>query len=99
MKKLFLIPFLCCILFINHAQDTVTLTPQELFNYNSEWNNLGIAQSYVDYSKDVLSSSDISFGYINKRVSTTANLSYTIATSNEKWGHTFLTSMNRLRFI
>ena len=53
-----------------------------------------MAQSYVDYSKDVLSSSDISFGYINKRVSTTANLSYTIATSNEKWGHTFLTSIN-----
>jgi hypothetical protein len=94
MKKLLLLPFLCCILFINYAQDTVTLTPQELFNYNSEWNNLGIAQSYVDYSKDVLSSSDISFGYINKRLSTTANLSYTIATSNEKWGHTFLTSIN-----
>jgi hypothetical protein len=74
--------------------DTIKLTPQELFDYNSKWNNLGMAQSYVDYSKDVLSSSDISFGYINKRVSTTANLSYTITTSNEKWGHTFLTSIN-----
>jgi len=89
--------FLSLISLVTLAQapvDTIKLTPQELFDYNSKWNNLGMAQSYVDYSKDVLSSSDISFGYINKRVSTTANLSYTIATSNEKWGHTFLTSIN-----
>lgn len=89
--------FLSLISLVTFAQapvDTIKLTPQELFDYNSKWNNLGMAQSYVDYSKDVLSSSDISFGYINKRVSTTANLSYTIATSNEKWGHTFLTSIN-----
>ena len=89
--------FLSLISLVTFAQapvDTIKLTPPELFDYNSKWNNLGMAQSYVDYSKDVLSSSDISFGYINKRVSTTANLSYTIATSNEKWGHTFLTSIN-----
>ena len=47
---LLIIPFLV------QAQEVVQLTPQELFDYNSKWNNLGTVQSYVDYSKDVLSS-------------------------------------------
>ena len=92
MKHLFL--FLLLLPFVIYSQDTVQLTSQELFDYNSRWNNLGNTQSYVDYSKDVLSSSDISLGYVNKRLSTTINLSYHTSSSNGKWSHTYMTSIN-----
>jgi hypothetical protein len=92
MKHLFL--FLLLLPFVIYSQDTVQLTSQELFDYNSRWNNLGNTQSYVDYSKDVLSSSDISLGYVNKRLSTTINLSYHTSSSNGKWSHAYMTSIN-----
>ena len=76
------------------SQEVVQLTPQELFDYNSKWNNLGTVQSYVDYSKDVLSSSDISLGYINKNVSTTLNLSYAITNASANWSHIVFSSVN-----
>jgi hypothetical protein len=91
MKKLL---FILLLPFIIHTQDTMQLTPQELFDYNSRWNNLGNTQSYVDYSKDVLSSSDISLGYVDRRLSTTINLSYHVSSSNGKWNHTYMTSIN-----
>ena len=92
LKKILYI--LLIIPFLVQAQEVVQLTPQELFDYNSKWNNLGTVQSYVDYSKDVLSSSDISLGYINKNVSATLNLSYAITNTKEKWRHVIFTSIN-----
>ena len=94
MKKLALFFILSFLGFLLQAQDTIKLTQQELFDYNSKWNNLGTTQSYVDYSKDILSSSDISLGYVNNRLSTTLNLSYNIESKNQKWNHAFITSIN-----
>ena len=94
MKKLILLFILSFLEFLLQAQDTIKLTPQELFDYNSKWNNLGTTQSYVDYSKDILSSSDISLGYVNNRLSTTLNLSYNITSEDQKWNHSFITSIN-----
>jgi hypothetical protein len=94
MKKLTLLFILSFLGFLLQAQDTIKLTPQELFDYNSKWNNLGTTQSYVDYSKDILSSSDISLGYVNNRLSTTLNLSYNITSNTQKWNHAFITSIN-----
>lgn len=78
------------------SQDTVSLSPQELFEFNSRWNNLGVSQIYVDFSKDVLSTSDLSFGVVGKRVSTTLNLSYNIQSKNGKWSNMILSSINPL---
>ena len=59
MKKLIIIVFLLCIGFVSTAQivkpDTLQLSPKELFGESDDWNDVGILQSYIDFSKDVLS--------------------------------------------
>ena len=98
MKLLLILSFLFSISF-SYSQvslDTVSLSPQELFEYNSKWNNLGISQTYIDFSKDVLSTSDLSFGIVGNRVSTTLNLSYNIQSKNGRLNHMILSSINPL---
>jgi len=59
MKKLLLILSLILITFVTNAQiqkpDTLQLSPKELFGESDDWNDIGILQSYIDFSKDVLS--------------------------------------------
>jgi hypothetical protein len=74
--------------------DTLQLSPKELFGESGDWNNVGILQSYVNFSKDVLSSSNLSVGIIGKQVSTTLNLGYNKSSSNGQWGNTFAVSIN-----
>jgi hypothetical protein len=96
--KYLLIILLVLIGFISNAQvqkpDTLQLSPKELFGESGDWNNLGILQSYIDFSKDVLSSSNLSVGIIGKQVSTTLNLGYSKSSNNGKWGHSFASSIN-----
>ncbi len=98
MKKLLLIISLVLIGFVANAQivkpDTLQLSPKELFGESGNWNNLGILESYIDFSKDVLSSSNLSVGVIGKQVSTTLNLGYSKSSKNGKWGHSFASSIN-----
>jgi len=98
MKKLILILLFICIGFISSAQiqkpDTLQLSPKELFEESDDWNDLGILQSYIDFSKDVLSSSNLSVGIIGKQISTTLNLGYSKSSKNGQWGHTFAASIN-----
>jgi hypothetical protein len=98
MKKLLTILSLFCISFVSHAQiqvpDTLQLSPKELFSESDDWNDVGILQSYVDFSKDVLSSSNISIGMIGKQVSTILNLGYSKSSLNGQWGHSFSASIN-----
>ena len=98
MKKLIIIVFLLCIGFVSTAQiqkpDTLQLTPKELFGESDDWNDVGILQSYIDFSKDVLSSSNLSVGIIGKQVSSTLNLGYSKSSMNGKWGHSFAASIN-----
>jgi len=98
MKKLLTILSLFCISFVSQAQiqvpDTLQLSPKELFSESDDWNDVGILQSYVDFSKDVLSSSNISIGMIGKQVSTTLNLGYSKSSLNGQWGHSFAASIN-----
>lgn len=98
MKKIILIISLLLIGFVSNAQivkpDTLQLSPKELFGENGDWNNLGILESYIDFSKDVLSSSNLSVGIIGKQVSTTLNLGYSKTSNNGKWGHSFSSSIN-----
>jgi len=74
--------------------DTLQLSPKELFGESGNMNNLGILESYIDFSKDVLSSSNLSVGIIGKQVSTTLNLGYSKTSNNGKWGHSFASSIN-----
>ena len=98
MKKLILILLFICIGFISSAQiqkpDTLQLSPKELFGESDDWNDVGILQSYVNFSKDVLSSSNLSVGIIGKQISTTLNLGYNKSSMNGQWGHTFAASIN-----
>jgi len=98
MKKLILIISLVLIGFVANAQiqppDTLQLSEKELFEESDDWNDLSILQSYIDFSKDVLSSSNLSVGIIGKQVSTTLNLGYSKTSANGQWGHTFATSIN-----
>jgi len=98
VKKLLLIISLVLIGFVANAQivkpDTLQLSPKELFGESGDWNNLGILESYIDFSKDVLSSSNLSVGVIGKQVSTTLNLGYSKSSKNGKWGHSFASSIN-----
>ena len=96
MKKLLLIISLVLIGFVANAQtpDTLQLSPKELFGESGDWNNLGILESYIDFSKDVLSSSNLSVGVIGKQVSTTLNLGYSKSSKNGKWAHSFASSIN-----
>ena len=98
MKKLLSIISLVLIGFVSNAQivkpDTLQLTPKELFGESGDWNNLGILESYIDFSKDILSSSNLSVGIIGKQVSTTLNLGYSKTSNNGKWGHSFASSIN-----
>ena len=98
MKKLIITLFLLCICFVSNAQtaDTLKLSPKELFGESDNLNDVGILQSYIDFSKDVLSSSNISVGIIGKQVSTTLNLGYIKSSKNDKWGHSFAASINPL---
>ena len=74
--------------------DTLQLSPKELFGESDDWNDVGILQSYIDFSKDVLSSSNLSIGIIGKQVSSTLNLGYSKSSMNGKWGHSFAASIN-----
>ena len=60
MKKLVLLGLLICTGFAAIAQiqkpDTLQLSAKELFGESDDWNDVGILQSYVNFSKDVLSS-------------------------------------------
>ena len=98
MKKILLVILLVLIGFVSNAQiqkpDTLQLSPKELFGESGNMNNLGILVSYIDFSKDVLSSSNLSVGIIGKQVSTTLNLGYSKSSSNGKWGHSFASSIN-----
>ena len=98
MKKLIIILSLLCISFVSNAQiqkpDTLQLSPKELFGESDDWNDVGILQSYIDFSKDVLSSSNLSVGIIGKQVSTTLNLGYSKSSMNGQWGHSFAASIN-----
>ena len=98
MKKILLVISLVLIGFVSNAQiqkpDTLQLSPKELFGESGDWNNLGILESYIDFSKDVLSSSNLSVGIIGKQVSTTLNLGYSKTSKNGKWGHSFSSSIN-----
>jgi hypothetical protein len=96
MKKIIIILSLLCVGFVSNAQtpDTLQLSPKELFGESDDWNDVGILQSYVDFSKDVLSSSNLSIGIIGKQVSTTLNLGYSKSSMNGQWGHSFAASIN-----
>jgi len=98
MKKLIIILLLICTTFVTKAQivkpDTLQLSPKELFGESDDWNDVGILQSYIDFSKDVLSSSNLSIGIIGKQVSSTLNLGYSKSSMNGKWGHSFAASIN-----
>jgi hypothetical protein len=98
MKNILLIILLVLIGFVSNAQiqkpDTLQLSPKELFGESSDWNNVGILQSYVNFSKDVLSTSNLSVGIIGKQVSTTLNLGYNKSSLNGQWGNTFAVSIN-----
>jgi len=98
MKKVIIILLLILTTFVTNAQiqkpDTLQLSPKELFGESGDWNNLGILESYIDFSKDVLSSSNLSVGIIGKQVSTTLNLGYSKSSSNGKWAHSFASSIN-----
>jgi hypothetical protein len=74
--------------------DTLQLSPKELFGESSNLNNVGILQSYVNFSKDVLSSSNLSVGIIGRQVSTTLNLGYNKTSLNGQWGNTYAISIN-----
>jgi hypothetical protein len=98
MKKLLLILSLILTTFVTNAQiqkpDTLQLSPKELFGESGNMNNLGILESYIDFSKDVLSSSNLSVGIIGKQISTTLNLGYSKSSNNGKWGHSLTSSIN-----
>jgi hypothetical protein len=96
VKKLILILSLIFISLASTAQtpDTLQLSPKELFGESDDWNNLGILESYIDFSKDVLSSSNLSIGIIGKQISTTLNLGYSKTSKNGLWGHSFASSIN-----
>ena len=98
MKKVIIILLLISTTFVTNAQiqkpDTLQLSPKELFGESGDWNNLGILESYIDFSKDVLSSSNLSVGIIGKQVSTTLNLGYSKSSRNGKWAHSFSSSLN-----
>jgi len=96
MKKLIIILSLISITFVANAQtpDTLQLSAKELFGESDDWNDVGILQSYVNFSKDVLSSSNLSVGVIGKQVSTTLNLGYHKSSMNGQWGHSFAASIN-----
>jgi hypothetical protein len=98
MKRIIIILSLLCIGFVSNAQtpDTLQLSPKELFGESDDWNDVGILQSYIDFSKDVLSSSNLSVGIIGRQVSTTLNLGYSKSSMNGKWGHSFSASINPL---
>jgi hypothetical protein len=98
MKKILLVLSLILTTFVTNAQivkpDTLQLSAKELFGESDDWNDVGILQSYVNFSKDVLSSSNLSVGIIGKQISTTLNLGYNKSSMNGQWGHTFAASIN-----
>ena len=96
MKKLlFLLLIIPATSFAQISQpDTLKLTDKELFGESGNLNNVGVLQSYVNFSKDVLSTSNLSIGIIGRQVSTTLNLGYNRSSFDEKWEHKFLLSVN-----
>ena len=74
--------------------DTLQLSPKEQFDFSSKWSTIGNLESYIDFQKDILSSSNLSVGIVGKQVSSTLNLGYNKASQNGKWEHIFSTSIN-----
>jgi hypothetical protein len=98
MKKIFLLLGTILVSITSFAQiqqpDTLKLSDKELFGESGNLNNVGILQSYVNFSKDVLSTSNLSISMIGKQISTTLNLGYNRSTFDGKWEHKFSTSIN-----
>ena len=99
MKKLLLILSLISTTFVTNAQiqkpDTLQLSPKEQFDFSSKWSTIWNLESYIDFQKDILSSSNLSVGIVGKQVSSsTLNLGYNKASQNGKWEHIFSTSIN-----
>jgi len=96
MKKLLFILCLIPSTLLGQIQttDTLKLSDKELFGESGNLNSVGVLQSYVNFSKDVLSTSNISIGVIGKQVSTTLNLGYNRSSFDGKWEHKFLASVN-----
>ena len=98
MKKILLILSLIFTTFTTNAQiqkpDTLQLSPKEQFDFSSKWSTIGNLESYIDFQKDILSSSNLSVGIVGKQVSSTLNLGYNKASQNGKWEHIFSTSIN-----
>ncbi len=98
MKKIIIILSLLSISFVSTAQistpDTLELTNRELFEETDDWNDLGILESYIDFSKDILSSSNLSVGIIGRQISTTLNIGCSKSSLNGRWGHSFAVSIN-----
>jgi hypothetical protein len=99
MKKFIItLIFILTVQILGYSQtaipDTLQLSAKELFDESDDWNDIGILQSYIDFSKDVLSSSNLSVGIIGKQVSTTINLGYSKWSKNGMYGHSFSTSIN-----
>jgi len=95
MKKLFLI-LLIFPLFVSAQMetDTTDLDSRELFDESDDWNDVGILESYIDFSKDVLSTSNFSFGIIDRQISTTLNLEFSKKSLRSNIKHAFSASIN-----
>jgi len=96
MKKLLLI-LLFFPLFVSaqiQPPDTTDLDNRELFDESDDWNDVGILQSYIDFSKDILSTSNFSFGIIGRQVSTTLNLGFSKKSLRSGINHSFSASIN-----
>ena len=96
MKKLLLI-LLFFPLFVSAQMsqpDTTDLNNRELFDESDDWNDVGILQSYIDFSKDILSTSNFSFGIIGRQVSTTLNLGFSKKSLKSGISHAFSASIN-----
>ena len=55
---------------------------------------MGTTQAYIDFSKDVLNTSDLSLGVVGRKVSTTLNLTLNRASTSGHWNHSAIVSIN-----
>ena len=94
MKKLLFILLLLPIFATAQIPDSLELNEFEEFDASFDWDVLDDAFSYVDFDKDVVNNSNLSFGLIGRSFSATLNAAYGISKRSAKWSKTISGSAN-----
>lgn len=85
MKKLIFLIFFFPLFVFSQTPDSLDLNEVEEYELSNEWDNLEDVFSYVNFNRDILTTSNLSVGFVGRNFSTSLTLNYRRNMSTKKW--------------